>query len=120
MSNASCRNTTEIPSEMNWVDVCPIETLTPFDGVCALVKGRHIALFRFNDEIHALDNYDPKGGASVLSRGVVGDLNSRRVVASPLYKHHYDLETGSCLEDAEITVPVYPARVMAGIVQIGF
>jgi nitrite reductase (NADH) large subunit len=38
-----------------------------------------------------------KERAHVLSRGIVGELRGERVVASPLYKHHYSLATGRCL-----------------------
>jgi hypothetical protein len=50
----------------------------------------------------------------VLSRGIVGDVKGERVVASPLYKHHYSLLTGRCLEDSSKSVNVYPARVLDG------
>ncbi len=120
MSNSTIDNTVLKESEMSWVDVCALSDLTPYDGVCALVKGRHIALFRFADEEHvyAAENYDPIGKASVLSRGVIGDVNGRRVIASPLYKHHYDLETGVCLESTENIIDIYPTRVVDDIVQI--
>ena len=35
------------------------------------------------------------------SRGIVGDLQGEPVVASPIYKHHFSLITGRCLEDPE-------------------
>ncbi len=52
----------------------------------------------------AIDNVDPKSGASVLSRGLLGSLGDRVVVASPLYKNHFDLRTGECLEAPEHSV----------------
>ena len=83
-----------------WTDVCAVDDILPDTGVCALVDNRHIAVFRVGTaRFHAIDNVDPKNGASVLSRGLVGNLGDRVVVASPLYKHHFDLETGACLED---------------------
>jgi nitrite reductase (NADH) small subunit len=33
------------------------------------------------------------------------------VVASPLYKQHFDLATGECLEDADVALPVYAVQV---------
>ena len=38
------------------------------------------------DRWFAIDNVDPKSGASVLSRGLVGNLGDRVVVASPSTK----------------------------------
>ena len=40
--------------------------------------------------------------------------NGEPVVASPIYKHHFSLITGRCIEDAEQSVRVYPARVTDG------
>jgi nitrite reductase (NADH) small subunit len=47
----------------------------------------------------------------VLSRGIVGDLSGRLVVASPLYKQHFDLQTGACLEEEGVQVEVYSVRL---------
>ena len=58
-----------------------------------------------------IDNYDPIGGANVLSRGMVGDINGELVVASPLYKQHFSLLSGRCLEDDSVQVSVYQARL---------
>ena len=68
------------------VAVCPVERLTPNRGVAALVDGRAVAIFLLRGgEIHAIDNVDPCTGASVLSRGLVGDADgvADRGVAAP-------------------------------------
>jgi nitrite reductase (NADH) small subunit len=101
-----------------WTDVCAIDDLVPLYGSCALLNGRQIAIFLIGDgELYAIDNYDPIGKANVLSRGIVGDIKGEPVVASPLYKQHFSLKTGQCLEQ-EIRVPRYEARVVMGRVQI--
>jgi NAD(P)H-dependent nitrite reductase large subunit/NAD(P)H-dependent nitrite reductase small subunit len=97
-----------------WMPVCDLDDILPDMGACALIAGRQIALFRVNDAVYALDNADPATGANVLSRGIVGDLRGELVVASPLYKHHYSLTTGLCLEDAARCVKVYPVRLDEG------
>jgi len=94
-----------------WYPVCDLDDILPDSGVCADVAGRQIAVFRVDDVIYALDNFDPAGGANVLSRGLIGDLGGELVVASPLYKHHYSLTTGRCLEEPEYSVGTYPARL---------
>ena len=92
--------------------ICKLEDILPNCGVCALVQGEQVAVFRLDDgRIFALGNRDPFSGANVLSRGIVGDLNGELVVASPVYKQHFSLLTGRCLEDASVSVPVYAARV---------
>ena len=73
-------------STLHWTDVCAVEDILPTPA-CALVGSRHVAVFRTGaDRWFAIDNVDPKSGASVLSRGLVGNLGDRVVVASPLYK----------------------------------
>jgi assimilatory nitrate reductase catalytic subunit len=57
-------------------------------------------------------------GVNVLSRGIVGDLGGELVVASPLYKQHFSLITGRCLEEPEHAVPVYLARIHEGQVWV--
>ena len=41
------------------------------------------------------------------------------MVASPLYKQHYDLQTGECLEDDSVTLKVWPVRVEQGDILLG-
>jgi nitrite reductase (NADH) small subunit len=40
-------------------------------------------------------------------------------VASPIYKQVFELATGGCLDDPEISVPTYPVRVVDGVVEVG-
>ena len=99
--------------------VCRLDDIVPGTGVCALVGGDQIAIFRLRDDsIRAVGNHDPISGANVLSRGIVGDLNGELVVASPVYKQHFSLLTGRCLEDPSVSVPVYRARVEGVDIQI--
>jgi nitrite reductase (NADH) small subunit len=102
-----------------WVAVCKLSDIVPDTGVCALVQGRQVAVFRLaDDSVHAIDNYDPFSGANVLSRGIVGDLKGELVVASPIYKQHFNLVTGQCLEDTEVSVAVFSARVEGNTVSV--
>ena len=95
------------------VDVCTLADLKPGVGVCALVKGQQVAIFRLrNDDIYAIGNLDPFSGANVMSRGLTGDLKGRKVVASPLYKQHFDLATGECLEEEGVSLPTWQVQVM--------
>jgi NAD(P)H-dependent nitrite reductase small subunit len=97
-----------------WRLVCDLNEVLPYAGVAALIDGRQIAVFHIEGQVYALDNFDPNSGANVLARGLVGDIQGEPVVASPVYKHHFSLATGRCLEDASQSVRVYPARVAAG------
>jgi len=106
-----------------WTAVCGVDDIVPNTGVCALLNGQHVAVFHLNDggaqRVFAIGNYDPNSDASVLSRGLVGNLGERIVVASPIYKHHFDLQTGECLEAPEHSVPTWPARIDGGKVWVG-
>ena len=102
-----------------WTAVCQADDIVPDTGVCARVEDRHVAVFRIGTEgFFAIDNIDPKSGASVLSRGLVGSLGEQIVVASPLYKQHYDLNTGACLEQPELSVRAHVVRVEDGRVLV--
>ena len=102
-----------------WTAVCAQEAIVPHTGVCALVEGHHVAVFRLGeDRFYAIDNVDPKSGASVLARGLLGSLGERIVVASPLYKNHFDLYSGECLEAPEHSVRAHAVRVHEGRVQV--
>ncbi len=80
--------------------------------MAALVNGVQIALFRTSDgELFAVGNRDPISHAYVMSRGIVGSRADVPTVASPLHKQVYDLRTGTCLDVADVSLPVYPVRV---------
>jgi nitrite reductase (NADH) small subunit len=96
-----------------WITVCPLDRILPNTGVCALINGQQVAIFRVGDseQLYAIGNYDPFSKAYVLSRGIVGDRNGVAKVASPIYKQNFDLATGQCLDDQTVSVPTFPVRV---------
>jgi len=105
----------------SWMPVCALDDIVPNTGVCALVNGEQVAVFHVADGeggVFAIDNFDPGSRAAVLSRGLIGSLGKRIVVASPIYKHHFDLRTGECLEAPENSVSAYPVRVEGGKVWV--
>jgi nitrite reductase (NADH) small subunit len=110
------------PQLNRWNAICPLDRIVPDTGVCALLNGRQVAVFRVGDaapRLYAIDNYDPNSSAAVLSRGLVGSIGERVVVASPIYKQHFDLRTGECLEAPHNSVSSYPVRVENGQVLVG-
>jgi nitrite reductase (NADH) small subunit len=98
--------------------ICRLDDIVPNTGICALVAGEQVAIFRVDETVFAIGNRDPFSGANVLSRGIVGDLNGELVVASPVYKQHFSLLDGHCIEDASVRVPVYRACVEGADIQI--
>lgn len=106
---------------MTWVSICEVSRIVPDTGVCALVNGRQVAVFRLAcGALHALDNFDPFSGANVLSRGIVGDKAGVAKVASPVYKQSFALSSGECLDDASVSILTYPVRLEGNTVQVAF
>ncbi|MDX1490142.1 MAG: nitrite reductase small subunit NirD [Pseudohongiellaceae bacterium] len=104
----------------SWVDICDISDLAENIGQCALVNGKQVAVFCVSgtQDVYAIDNFDPFSNANVISRGILGDLEGKLVVASPIYKQHFELATGQCLEDESVKLDTYKVRVNDGRVQI--
>ena len=96
-----------------WIDVCSKDELQPNSGICALVEDQQVAIFYLTKDnaIYAINNYDPIGKANVLSRGLIGDIKGEPMVSSPLYKQHFSLKSGICLDDESFKVKTYGIRV---------
>jgi NAD(P)H-dependent nitrite reductase small subunit len=101
-----------------WTEICAIDEILPNSGSGALVDGQDVALFRIRDAVYALGNRDPASGVHVLAHGVVGDIGGELMVASPIFKQHYSLINGRCLEDPTLRVPVYLCRVDGGRIYV--
>ncbi len=103
-----------------WTRVCRITDILPNTGVCVLLAGEQVAVFRVGagESCFALGNFDPFSRANVLSRGIIGDKNGRIEVASPIYKQSFCLKTGACLDDESVSVPVYDVRVVNGGIEL--
>ncbi len=105
-----------------WTTACPYDRLLPNRGVGVLLPdGVQAALFRLDDgSLRAVGNIDPFSGAAVMSRGIVGDRGGRATVQSPLKKQAFALDDGSCLDDPDVSLPVYATRITPdGDVQVG-
>jgi len=105
---------------LTWTPVCAVEAVPLEGGVAALVDGSAVAVLRTHDgSVFAIGNVDPFSGASVLSRGIVGNRGDAPVVSSPMYKQAFDLRTGQCLDDDDVRVPAYAVSVVDGVVHVG-
>ncbi|MBK3757217.1 nitrite reductase small subunit NirD [Stutzerimonas frequens] len=106
-----------------WQALCSRADLVANSGVVAWHDGAQVALFHLPDnaegeQLFAIDNRDPKSGANVIGRGIVGSLKGELVIASPLYKQHFRLADGSCLEYPEQSLRVWPVRLNGDAVEI--
>lgn len=107
------RKETDGQGKSEWTSACPYDRLLPCRGVAVLLPGGvQVALFRLDDgALHAVSNIDPFSGAAVMSRGIVGDRAGRACVQSPIKKQAFALEDGVCLDDPDVSVPVYRTRI---------
>lgn len=107
---------------MSWVAVCTKRQLIPERGVAVLVGDQQVALFLVRageDEfVYAVGHRDPFSDANVMARGIVGSVADRDTVASPMYKHVFDLATGDCLTVAGVRLPVHRTWVAGGLVHV--
>ena len=112
------------PSEsVIWRALCNRRDLVANSGVVAWLDGEQGALFHLpetetGEQVFAIANKDPKSGANVIGRGILGQLKGDLVIASPLYKQHFRLADGSCLEYPEQQLQVWPVRLNGDAVEI--
>ncbi|MEE4674841.1 nitrite reductase small subunit NirD [Pseudomonas alliivorans] len=108
---------------LHWHALCGRQDLVANSGVVAWLDGTQVALFYVPDtadgeKLYAIDNRDPKSGANVIGRGLIGQIAGDLVIASPLYKQHFRLHDGSCLEYPEQRLEVWPVRLNGDQVEI--
>ncbi len=110
------------PGAKAWQPVCTRRDLVADSGVVALVDGRQVGLFYLpavaGETLYAIDNRDPKSGANVIGRGIVGHLAGELVVTSPLYKQHFRLRDGVCVEYPEQSLRAWPVRFNGDAVEV--
>lgn len=107
---------------MSWNNICKVDDILPNGGVCALIDGEQVAIFRIQqadgEQLFALSNFDPCSNANVMSRGLVGSVGDKLVVASPIYKEHFELATGQCIEKDEFKLKTWPVQLDGETVQV--
>jgi nitrite reductase (NADH) small subunit len=87
--------------------------------VAAWVAGKAVAIFNLGqDGLYAIDNVDPATGVSVLARGLICEMDGELCVASPLYKQHYRLKTGVCIEDTSLIASPFDIKTEQGQVLV--
>lgn len=110
---------TAIKNDVTWQPLCTRADLVAFSGVAAWLETAggpvQVALFHLpgpgqSSELYAVDNRDPFSGANVIARGIIGDVKGEPMVASPLYKQHFRLADGVCLEDAAVRLRHWPVK----------
>lgn len=122
MSQSTAQHLASLESTEVWQTVCEHQDLVSHSGVVVWLDGAQVALFYLpgaeGRTLYAIDNHDPQSGANVIGRGLVGNIKGEMVVASPIYKQHFRLEDGSCLEYPQQRLRVWPVRLNGGVVEV--
>ncbi|PAJ73021.1 nitrite reductase (NAD(P)H) small subunit [Pseudoalteromonas sp. NBT06-2] len=104
-----------------WQTICQQNDLINDSGICVLLNdNQQVAIFylKSTEQTYAISNYDPIGQANVLYRGIIGSIDEDIVVASPLYKQHFSLISGECIQDKTMSVDVFETRIVDDLVQL--
>lgn len=123
MSLSNTQRAARVENIDAWQSVCSQQDLVSDSGVVVWLDGAQVALFYLpgaeGKKLYAIDNHDPQSGANVIGRGLVGSIKGDLVVASPIYKQHFRLEDGSCLEYPQQRLRVWPVRLNGDAVEVG-
>jgi nitrite reductase/ring-hydroxylating ferredoxin subunit len=118
-----------VKGEDSWVEVGSLAELRAAGRLVARVGGREVGVV-WDSELetaHGIRNRCPHHGAPLcLGRlrnresGVPGayELSGQRVLRCPWHGWEFDLESGSCLDDAGLRAAVYPVEIENGIVRV--
>ena len=107
--------------QARWITIGKKSDLIPDSGVGARVGNRQIALFwipELDNRVFAVSNYCPFCSVHIIARGIVGDIDGEPVVASPLYKQHFSLIDGRCIEEPEVVLDTWEVRLHGDEVQV--
>ncbi|MEL7312405.1 MAG: nitrite reductase small subunit NirD [Pseudomonadota bacterium] len=119
MNGAVIKQPDAAESKGLWRSVCRLDDIVENTGVAVLTEVGVIALFRLSGaRLFAIDNCDPFSETSILSRGIVGDVDGEPVVASPIYKQQFRLRDGQCVEDDSVRLRTFDVSVEDGSVLI--
>ncbi|WP_434744930.1 nitrite reductase large subunit NirB [Candidatus Pantoea rara] len=111
--SVAARPLLQLPAEP-WSAICTLDAIPPEAGIGARLGSERVALFRFGDALFALEDREPGSDASVLSRGILGDVGGEPVVISPLYKQRIRLRDGQSLDNPQHQLRCWPVKLEAG------
>lgn len=116
----------EVHNSALWQTLCDTQDLVANSGVAALLpspcgtQAIQVALFWLPalNKVYAVENYDPLSDTFLNARGLIGDLGGEPILATPLYKNHYRLTDGVCLEDDSVRLKTWPVKIEQGEVRL--
>jgi len=111
-----------LTASLQWQNVCHRKDLVPHSGIAVMLGKEPVAIFWLpghDTELYAIGHTDPFSGSEVLAHGILCESQGVWSVASPLYKQHFRLDTGRCIETPDVGVDVWAVRIEQDWVQIG-
>ena len=99
------------PTPLEWIDICAVDDLDADRGVCALVDGEPVAIFRCSpwDELFAIGNIDPYSarlGAVAGHRRL--DRRPRRSSCRRSSRTASTCAPGASIDDPAVSVATLP------------
>ena len=97
--------------ELQFIPVAPVSDLVEGKGKAYEVKGRLIAFFLRNGQVHAIDDACPHMGASLADGNLCGDL-----VSCQWHGWRFNITNGVWADAPKIKIGSYPVKVENGVV----
>lgn len=99
---------------MGFVRVASTDDIPVGQGTLVDINGVTLALFNAGGgRFHATSPLCPHEDGPLAEGWIEGDA-----VVCPWHGFDFDLRTGRCLVDEALAIPVYPARMVAGAVEV--
>jgi len=108
-------------NSMTWKDLCSRDDLVPGSGVAVKIGNEAAALYwpdAAREQLYALSHRDPFSQAEVLAWGLLCEHEGEWSVAAPLYKQHFRLCDGVCLEQPDVVLSGWPLRFNGDRVEV--
>lgn len=116
------------------VVVGDVEDIGEGERILVQVRGREIAVFNVDGEIHAFANWCPHQNGPACEGNVTGTREASfdretlevettwkrdgEILACPWHGWQFDLLTGDCLSRADAVLPKYPVRLEEGRIMV--
>ena len=97
----------------NWIEIATVEDLLPGRALECVASGKIIALFRIDDQFHALDGICPHQGGP-LGKGKLQGC----VVTCPWHGWRFNVTDGAYQSNQTLFQKSYPVKIERGKVLV--
>ncbi len=104
---------------MPFQKACDSKDVIEEKGLCVVIAGKKLALFRTDGKIFAIDDTCTHDEASLAEGTLIHEEGGRCVVECPWHGAHFDICTGAATAFPAVT-PVHPyaAREVGGAIEV--